>query len=155
SYIVRDNSVARSGGVLVSYSDVGRVDLETGSAADGVTVLGTAAGREVRLSLSGNDVVNLGTRTGSSLDSFLGLVTVTSIDAAKIFVNDQVSSHGNSYLLGGGLTRNGTQVLNAAFDFHTNVTLNAGNFADTVTLAGAGSVTLNLGGGDDTVVIPP
>src|SRR5262249_24929991 len=64
SYVLRTNSVARSGAAVIVFSGMEQLALNAGSAADGVTVVSTAAGTPLTLNMgAGNDVVNLGTTT--------------------------------------------------------------------------------------------
>jgi Ca2+-binding RTX toxin-like protein len=123
-----------------------------------VVALGTTAGTPVTLNLGGgNDVVHLATSTGSSLDGFAASTPVTvngEAGADAILLNDQVDGNGNSYVVTDtGVTRNFNQMI-LSYAAAESLTLNGGNFADTVTVQStlaATPVTLRMGGGDDVV----
>jgi hypothetical protein len=157
SYVVRDNSIARSGSGVVSYSDVEQVKLNAGAAADSATVLATSASTFVTLNLGGgNDIVNLGTRTGTSLDLITSPVTVNGeAGTDTVFLNDQTDTNANSYVVTAkDVTRNNLEILSYATV--EGLTLNAGAFDDTAaaqsTIA-ATPVTLKMGGGNDVVAV--
>jgi hypothetical protein len=154
SYVVRDNSVSRSGGVVVSYSDVESVRVNAGSAADSALVVATSATGVVLNMGGGNDTVEIGTRTGTSLDPIVGTVAVNGQDGTDaIILNDQTAAAGNTYVVTAtDVTRDGRKILSYAAA--ESLTLNAGAFADTATVRSslaATPVTLKMGGGDDFV----
>src|SRR5262249_15602559 len=99
SYTLRtDNILARSGGTVIAYSNVGDLSLFTSNFADSVAVLGTSADTVAHLDLGGgNDWVTLGT-AAISLDGFfstLGVDGGSGIDT--IVLNDQGDANANAY----------------------------------------------------------
>jgi Ca2+-binding RTX toxin-like protein len=163
SYVVRDNSVARSGAATIIYSGMEGLTLNAGSAADGVTVVATAAATPVTLNMGdGNDVVNLATRTGSSLDLLLGQVTVNGeAGTDSILLNDQVDTDDNRYVVTATNVSRTSWADNSPFTILNytnaeNLTLNAGNFDDDVSVpstSAATPLTLKMGDGIDHVSI--
>src|SRR5262249_32316750 len=128
TYVVRDDSVTRSGGVaVIVYHEVEQLTLNAGAAADGVVVLGTVASTPVTLNMGGgDDVVNVATRTGSSLDRIASTVTINGeAGTDSILLNDQTDANANSYVVTAtGVTRNNLQILSYATV--ESLTLNAG-----------------------------
>jgi Ca2+-binding RTX toxin-like protein len=161
NYTLRANSVARSGAAAISYSGMEGLTLSAGSGADSVVVVGTAAGMPVTLNMgAGNDVVNLGTRTGSSLDGILSTVTVNGeAGTDSVILNDQVDDNGNSYgVTATGVTRSIFASSPTILNYATveSLALNAGNFNDRVSVQSTNAATpvaLKLGGGDDDVTV--
>src|SRR5262249_43683651 len=157
SYVVRDNSVTRSGGVLVVYNRMDRLTLNAGTAADGVVVVRTTALTPVTLNMGGgDDVVNIGTRTGTSLDLIASPVTVNGeAGSDTILLNDQTDTNANNYVVTAtDVTRNNLPILSYATV--ENLTLNAGAFGDTAAVQSTTAVTpvtLKMGGGDDVVTV--
>jgi Ca2+-binding RTX toxin-like protein len=155
SYVVRDNSVARSGGVVVSYSDVESVTLNAGAAADSAVVLATSGLTSVTLNMGGgNDNINVATRTGSSLDLIAFELTVNGGDGTDtVSLNDQADTNANNYVVTAtDVIRNSAAILHYATI--ENLTLNAGALDDTAAVQSsptATSITLNMGAGNDTV----
>jgi Ca2+-binding RTX toxin-like protein len=155
SYVVRDTSVARSGGVLVVYREMEQLTLNAGAAADGLVVLFTAASSPVTLNMGGgNDVIDIATRTGSSLDLISSTVTVNGeAGTDTVNLNDQMDTNANSYAVtAANVTRNGNVILSYAAVEKLNV--NGGAFDDTAAVQSsiaATPVTLKMGAGNDTV----
>jgi Ca2+-binding RTX toxin-like protein len=157
SYVVRDTSVTRSGGVAIVYREMEQLTLSAGTAADGLVVGSTVAGTPVTLNMGGgNDVIDIATRTGTSLDLISAPVTLNGEGGTdRVSLNDQMDTNANSYVLSStDVTRNGLQILSYANV--EGLTLNAGAFDDAAavqsTLA-ATPVTLKMGAGRDTVTV--
>jgi acrosin len=158
SYVVRENVLIRSGSAgsaEIAYVNAEGVALNAGAAADTALVLTTSASAPVTLNMGGgHDVLNVGTRTGSSLDGVASPVTVNGeAGTDTVNLNDQADANANSYVvITVDVKRNGVKVLNYATV--ESLTLNAGAFDDAVlvpsTLA-ATPVTLKTGGGNDVV----
>ncbi len=155
SYAVRPNSVARSGGVVVEYSGVEDVTLNAGSATDSAVVIGTAPLVYVTMNMGGgNDVVDVATRTGSSMD-LIGYVVQVNGQAGidTVNLNDNTDGNANSYAIDSALvSRNGTQVV--GYGTIESLNLNGGAFGDTISVRGtvfSTPVTIKSGGGNDTV----
>jgi Ca2+-binding RTX toxin-like protein len=155
TYLVRDTSVTRSGGVVIVYREMERLTLGAGAAADGVVA--TSPFTPVTLNMGGgDDVVDLGTRTGTSLDLIRSAVTVNGEGGTDtVNLNDQTDANANSYVVTAtGVTRNGAGILN--YGAVENLILNAGAFADAAAVQGtpAGTrVALRMGAGDDAVSV--
>src|SRR5439155_14923873 len=136
-------------------SNVEVLTLNAGAAADSVTVTATGAFPFVTLNLGGgNDVVNLGTRTGTSLDLIASPVTVNGEGGTDtVLLNDQTDANANGYIITAtDVTRDNLKILSYATV--EGLTLNAGAFDDTVAVQStiaATPVTLKMGGGNDVV----
>src|SRR5262249_46139967 len=157
SYVVRDNSVTRTGGVVVVYNRMDRLTLNAGTAADGVVVTSTTALTPVTLNMGGgDDVVNIGTRTGTSLDGIAAPVTVNGETGSDtILLNDQTDTNANnSSVTATNAPRNTLPILSYAPV--ENLTLNAGASGDAAAVQSTTAVTpvtLKMGGGDDVVTV--
>jgi Ca2+-binding RTX toxin-like protein len=156
SYTLRaDNAVARSGGTLIAYRNVGALWLFTSNFADTVAVLGTPADTVASLNLGGgNDRVTLG--NANSLDGFSSTLVVNGgSETDTIILNDQGEADANRYIVTAtDVTRDGLGLL--YYENAEGLTLNAGAADDLVRVASttaAAPVTLKTGGGNDRVEV--
>jgi Ca2+-binding RTX toxin-like protein len=157
NYAVRDNSVTRSGIAAIAYSEVERLALNAGTAADGLVVLSTSLFTPVTLNMgNGNDVVEVATRTGSSLDLIRSVVTVNGEGGADtVNLNDNTDANANGYLIDAiNATRNGTKILR--HETVESLILNAGAFDDQAVVQSTQAftiVTFRMGSGNDLVIV--
>jgi acrosin len=156
SYTLRaDNAVARSGGTLIAYRNVGTLSLSTSNFADTVAVLGTSADTVASLNLGGgNDRVTLG--NANSLDGFFSTLAVNGgSETDTIVLNDQGEADVNRYIVTAtDVRRDGHGLL--YYENAEGLTLNAGAADDLVRVASTNAATpviLNVGDGNDRVEV--
>jgi Ca2+-binding RTX toxin-like protein len=155
TYIVGATSVLRTGSGTIGYAGMKSLELDAGNQNDAVTVAGTAAQTPVSLFLGGgNDTVTLGSNITKTMDGITSTVTVDGgAGADAIVLLDTGTSSGRGYVItDADVSRVAFQVLR--YFSSESLTLNAGNFADTVTVNSTSATTpvaVNTGGGSDVI----
>jgi Ca2+-binding RTX toxin-like protein len=156
SYTLTANTLTRTGAANITYTSVSLV-VNAGGADDTFTVLGVAVDTPVTLNAgAGNDTINVGS-AAKSLDWIWSALTVNGEGGTDVLnINDQASISGQGYTLtANSLTRPGAAPIH--FGTVESLLFTASNFNDTVTISSipAGTaVTVNAGGGNDTLVGP-
>jgi Ca2+-binding RTX toxin-like protein len=156
SYTLTSSTLSRGpfsfGGL--TYDTIESLTLDATNFGNTISVQSTAAGTPVTINAgTGNDTVNLGTG-GFALYALLGAVTVNGQDGTDVVtLNDANVTVSNTY------TITGNTVSRQAFGGLTygtieGLTLTAGTAADTINIASTAAgtpVTVNAGGGNDTI----
>jgi Ca2+-binding RTX toxin-like protein len=161
TYTITANSVLRSGAAPVNYA--GMEELFVNGSQPPIIffqpalppgnhffVKSTSAATTINVgSLSASVIVG---NDANSLDGIQGALTV---HGGTMVLNDQGDNNANAYTFASNtVARTGAALITYDLSVNDSLTLNAGNFADTVDVKGiAASVALNLGGGDDTVTL--
>jgi len=159
TYAVGLTQVARTAGgsVAVDYDAVEQLALAAGDGADAIGITATSTTMSVSVSAgAGDDAVTVG---GGTLDNLLGtLVLDAGGGSDRLIVDDSSDTNDNIYSVTNAdvARKDGAVVFAYPAQGFEELVLSAGTGNDTVTITGTATaipVTVQGGGGDDTVIV--
>jgi hypothetical protein len=164
TYTVTAGTVMRDGGPTITYGSIGTLIVNTGTQANTINVLGTAAGVATTVNTgNGNDTIQVGSGgpppATSTINSIQGPLTINGGTGNDVLgINDQSNATNSlrQYILTATtLTRSGDGVVVAPISFNAIHTLNLFPSGGTIEVKGtaAGTTTTITLGTDNTTVV--